>query len=71
MSENIRNQLNKTIKDASVERENKILNQLHSTPITLNQCIKEFSKPEKLDQNNKTFCIDCNKLVEGVKKMKI
>ena len=43
---------------------------MKNTP-TLENCIQQFGKPEKLEENNKWFCNKCNDHIRALKKMEI
>ncbi|CAG9334234.1 unnamed protein product [Blepharisma stoltei] len=42
-----------------------------STRVTLYDCLHQFSQPEKLDQDNTTYCSKCEGHKRGLKKMDI
>ena len=64
-------EFNKVLRDCSLDQADLALQRARNTPLELNHCIQEFSKSEKLDFENRTFCAKCNRFAQGVKKMEI
>lgn len=50
---------------------NKFVQKQNQCEITLEDCLRTFSTPEKLDQNNTTFCSNCKNHTLSIKKMDI
>ena len=58
-----------TLNHSSIDHVRKFIENSRKLKVDLRACIQEFSKNERLENSNRIFCVKCNELSCGSKKM--